>query len=220
MSAIASEAAVAEQDWKGCRVALHGLQSAAALNGREGTVQGSVDEASGRYEVNLDAGKGADELARTITVKPTNLKPARPTALTARPGQFRASYDWREVLPGQELPRGLEILSSIDEKDTRPPIARIPPKWKLDIAMSTGGGGDAPQPGDQAPMRMDVGARTTIGEVQAELRKHLQCPERAASVASEGWPALFVNGTRCADPTLTVTYAQMFGAKVWCCIKE
>eukprot|EP00931_Biecheleriopsis_adriatica_P012026 TRINITY_DN113126_c0_g1_i1.p1 TRINITY_DN113126_c0_g1~~TRINITY_DN113126_c0_g1_i1.p1 ORF type:complete len:224 (-),score=25.76 TRINITY_DN113126_c0_g1_i1:175-846(-) len=216
--AVEAGSASLEQDWAGCRVALHGLKAAPELNHREGLVHGSLNSETGRYEVHLDACRSGSAPARTVTVKPSNLKPARPSALVGRPGAFRASYDWREVLPEQTLPRGLEVLSSVDEHDTRPTIARIPPSWKLDVVISDGcGGAGQGYAGSQsqAPMRMDVSARTTIGEVQAALRKHLQLPD-AAPVAGEGWPALIVDGTRCADPTMTVAYAQLFGAKVSC----
>lgn len=217
MAALAAETAQdAEQDLAGCRVALHGLKGAPELNGREGIVNGSIDSATGRYEVQLEAGRGTDVPARTVSVKPANLKPARPSALCGRPGAFRASYDWREVLPDQVLPRGLEVLGSVDEHDTRPTIARIPATWKLEVAVAAAGSG-ASQDGVPPPLRMDVGARTTLGEIQAALRKHLQCPDRVAAAAGEGWPALLVDGTRCADPSTTVAYAQLFGARVACC---
>ena len=204
---------------------LRGLVGSAALNGREGVVQGAPDPATGRVLVALEARGG--EPARTLRVKRENAtlsaaapapapaaaalpgaaaaeRPWRPTALSARPGPFKASYDWREVMPdGQAIPPGLEVLSSLEPGV--PTVARIPAKWMLDVAL---GGG-------RAPVRVEVGPRTTLGEVQAAVRaRH---PELGGGAADgEGAPALFVDGRRLADPKETVARAQLFGAKVRC----
>lgn len=216
MAALAAETTKdSEEDLDGKRVALHGLKGAADLNYREGVVRGAIDSATGRYTVELEAVRETNAPARTVTVKPINLKPARPSALVGRPGEFRSSYDWREVLPGQTLPRGLEILSSVDENDKRPTIARIPPRWKLEVAIKTGV--ESSDTNAQAPLRMEVEARTTIGEIQEALRRHLQCLERVATTAGEGCPALFVDGERVVDPSVNVAHAQLFGKKVVCC---
>ena len=212
----------------GDRVVLRGLVGSAALNGREGVVQGAPDPATGRVLVALEARGG--EPARTLRVKCENAslaaaaaapapapapalpgggaaaeRPWRPTALSARPGPFKASYDWREVMPdGQAIPPGLEVLSSLEPGV--PTVARIPAKWMLDVAV---GGG-------RAPVRLEVGPRTTLGEVRAAVRARYSDLGGAAA-DGEGAPALFVDGRRCsADPKETVARAQLFGAKVRC----
>ena len=143
----------------------------------------------------------------------------RPTALAARPGKFKASYDWRAVLEGQELPRGMEVLASLGG-DT-PMIARIPTKWRLEVDCGAGA----------TALRMDVrggngrpvdgGEWTTVGDVQAALRAHLGRGGGAGGAterAGEGWPALLVDGRRVADSALSIVAAQLFGAKVSCAI--
>jgi hypothetical protein len=55
--------------WKGRRIELHGLVGAAALNGRQGVVQGPASQ--GRFPVHLPA-RGQDA-ARTLSVKEANL---------------------------------------------------------------------------------------------------------------------------------------------------
>ena len=55
----------------GSRVVLHSLVSAAALNGRDGIVQGPADAKTGRYQVVLPARSSAPE--EGLKVKPTNL---------------------------------------------------------------------------------------------------------------------------------------------------
>jgi len=130
--------------------------------------------------------------------------------MSARPGKFKASYDWREVLEGQELPRGMEVLASLGEADTLS-IARIPTRWRLEVA--------APASSAAAALRMDVtggngkGEWTTVGDIQEALRAHLG----RADGGGRGWPALLVDGKRVVDPALTVVAAQLFGAKVACC---
>ena len=55
----------------GSRVVLHGLVSAAALNGRDGIVRGPADPKTGRYQVVLPPKSNAPE--KGLKVKPTNL---------------------------------------------------------------------------------------------------------------------------------------------------
>jgi hypothetical protein len=43
----------------------------------------------------------------------------RPTAMSARPGEFKLGYDWRELMPDQEVPRGCEIMASLEEVSER-----------------------------------------------------------------------------------------------------
>ena len=108
---------------------MHGLVGAAEMNGRTGVVVGVMDSESRRYDVHVDLLKGEYQ-ERVLKVKAANLKlptPVssngqetwRPTALTARPGKFRASYDWREVSHGQSLPRGMEVGATLDSLTPR-----------------------------------------------------------------------------------------------------
>jgi hypothetical protein len=60
-------------DWAEKRIELHGLKGAAEFNGREGAVQGSMDNASLRYEVLLDP-LTAEEEPKIVKVKAENLK--------------------------------------------------------------------------------------------------------------------------------------------------
>ena len=114
---------------------------------------------------------------------------------------------------GQELPRGMEVLASLGGADT-PSIARIPTRWRLEVA--------APASSAAAALRMDVtggngkGEWTTVGDIQEALRAHLG----RADGGGRGWPALLVDGKRVADPALTIVAAQLFGAKVACCIDD
>jgi hypothetical protein len=96
-------------------------------------------------------------LSNTAAPKTKTKKLYRPkTYLTARPGEYKASYDWRAVLPGQHIPRGMEVLMALshsnsnasdgngegdndknDDKD-EPTLARIPRAWKLDVRVLQG----------------------------------------------------------------------------------
>merc|ERR1711924_139648 len=115
------------------------------------------------------------------TVKPRK----RPSALTARPGEFMASYDWREVMAeGQTIPQGLEVMLSMNEGELT--LARIPPKWRLQVIVEG--------PGDYRPLRMEVGSRTTLAEVQTALlalHPHLDATKMTVG-EGEGWPVLQV----------------------------
>jgi len=205
-------------------VVLHGLVGAAALNGREGVVK-AHDSSTGRYEVHLAGSDTGPE--KTIKVKESNLKLGteqiaavappqtskqrqRPSALKAYPGEYMAGYDWREVMPeGQTIPKGLEVIMSVGDDDL-PTLARIPPKWRLEITVEGGSNCE--------PLRMDVGKNTTLGEIQSallEMHPHLEATA-AAAADGEGCPALHVNEKRWADPAITVARAKMFGAKVSC----
>jgi len=219
---MASEEVGAVRDnWEGSAVMLTGLKGAAELNGRCGYVEGPRNMETGRWQVNLHAVD--NEAQRTISVKDNNILAApsdkvtalpkpppgavskkRPSALTARPGQFMASYDWREVHmgpPEQSVPQGLEVMLSMNEGV--PTLARIPPSWRLEVLVK-----DA-----REPFRMMVGKHTTLGEIQAKLQeKH---PElEIVPVEGEGWPALTIDKKRLADPSLTVAKARLFGNKV------
>jgi len=174
-----------EEAWSGKRVKLHGLVGAAELNGRHGLVLGPGGS-SGRWEVKLEAaGRGQEE--RTLSVKSANLAPApakvgptesatgaatgdgdtapsrrpRPTAMSARPGEFLAGYDWREVLPNQALPRGLEIIASLEGHDgggaKLPTLARIPSKWRLEVAVVA----------QATPQKLGAGSRVRLGGLKA-----------------------------------------------------
>ena len=91
-----------------------------------------------------------------MSVKAANLRP-RPAAMTGRPGDFMVGYDWREVLPGQAVPRGLEILASLGEGDG-PALARIPSKWRLEVEVREKGAlARLEPPPPAARFRMDVG---------------------------------------------------------------
>ena len=139
------------------------------------------DEAKKRYTVKVVSA------GQVLALKVANLKaaPFRPTALSARPGVFKASYDWREVAEGQELPAGMEIMSSLEEDV--PTIARIPHKWKLEVAVTGPRGTNS---AGYDAFRMEVhgdgtGAGTTIAEIQAALRDSYRPDKRAVA----GWPA-------------------------------
>lgn len=213
MAALSSREAVGD-DWTGRLVALQGLKGAMELNGREGVVHGSIDTVTSRYEVHLTA-RGQEHPARIVRVKVANLRPRRPTALSARPGAFKASYDWREVMEGQDLPRGLEVISSLDKGV--PAIARISCKWRLTVTILDKGDGET---NPIAPFRMDVwgdgtGKGTMVGQIQAALRAHFDRSNQTEE-GEAGWPVLFVNGVRLEDPGLTIVTARMFGATVTC----
>ena len=163
-SAISSGKSVSktQPDWSDLHVSLHSL-GAAELNGREGLVIGAMNVQTGRYEVRLDA-RGPTQPARTCAVKGFNMRAARPTALSARPGAFKASYDWREVAEGQDLPRGLDILASLEGLPT---LARIPPRWTMEVAITS-----------RTPLRVEVTAMTRT-MCHTRFVRETRCPGSA-----------------------------------------
>jgi hypothetical protein len=162
----------------GRKVTIQGLVSKAELNGCKGVVE-SFDKTKGRYNVKVDS------TGQVLALKISNLdaQAFRPTALSARPGKYKASYDWREVMEGQELPPGMEMMCSLEEDV--PNIARIPHKWKLEVRVT---GPDGSNSAAHDPFRMDVhgdgtGAGTSIGEIQETLRDWYRPDKRAVT----GW---------------------------------
>jgi hypothetical protein len=139
----------------------------------------------------------------TSTAKVTARPPRpRPAAMCARPGKWKLDYDWREVHPtNQPLPKGLEYMISLEE--AVPTIARIPPRWKLDVFSEISG---------SSPYRMEVGGSTTVGEIQTALRSH----QNVAEGELLGRPSLSCNQVQICDPTVTVASAKLFGFKVTC----
>ena len=122
-----------------------------------------------------------------------------------------ASYDWREVWrdpvtgENQPIPPGLEIIASFDDAAAggaaaSPTLARIPRSWRLSVAVA-----------NEDSFRIDVTARTTLGEIQAALLAKF--PRRIARP-----PPLEVDGRQWTDQTDTVARALLFGAQVRCCL--
>lgn len=135
----------------------------------------------------------------------------RPTAfMSARPGEYRPGYDWRAVLPGQQLPRGLEIIASLSgTEDTEPTLARIPPKWKLAVGIQGEGNGGAYR--SVASVRIEVERMTTIGDVKAAVRR----AEPALFGEGQSPSDIIINGTPYAgSDTDTVERARAFGSDV------
>ena len=132
----------------GDKVELHGL-NAKSMNGREGTIVGNDTAKPGRVRVMMDgkevsiksenlhvteAAAPLEAAAPIAAIAPDLEQPKnrpRPAALTGRSGKYKVGYDWREVLEGQEIPRGIEVMSSFEEGVID--IARIPPRWMLDV---------------------------------------------------------------------------------------
>ena len=98
--------------------------------------------------------------------------------MTARPGDYKAGYDWRAVYPGQQLPRGLEIFASLSGKEDEPTLARIPSKWKLTVAVR--GAADESASPPVAHVRIEVERLMTVAALKAAI--------------SEAEPALFAGG--------------------------
>jgi hypothetical protein len=165
----------------------------------------------------------------------------RPTAMPARPGPFKKGYDWREVGVGQTLPRGLEVWQSLEAGI--PTIARIPRKWRLEVAVASGCGGQVDDAGPST-LRIDVERYTTMAEVVALLEgehpvfkatalKERKVGEGAAEGAAVAAAAAFkaaaaaawagrrltvsVDGKPCADAGASAEKAVLFGAAVSCC---
>ncbi|GMI14073.1 hypothetical protein TrLO_g2130 [Triparma laevis f. longispina] len=149
---------------------------AATLNGKTGNVL-NTPISNGRVQVKLEA--VGSEVERIVSLKIGNLKvvevvdkPAllasseekkklpRPAAMTGRPGKFKFGWDWREVLPGQDLPPGLEIMASFEEGV--PTIARIPRKWYVDVFLVGN---------DSEHVKVEVFRTTTVKEVVEGFRK-------------------------------------------------
>ena len=67
-------------------------------------------------------------------------------------------------------PRGLEILASLGDGNG-PALARIPPKWRLEVEVREKGAlAWLEQLLSAARFRMDVGRATTVGDVCKALR--------------------------------------------------
>ena len=65
--------------------------------------------------------------ASAAETKTTDVPKPTTQSQTERPGDFVATYEWQKVLPGQAIPRGLEIRSDFHIGTT---YARIPPPEK------------------------------------------------------------------------------------------
>jgi hypothetical protein len=220
------------KEWKGKAVELHSLKAAAHLNGRVGRVMGLKKGHIERLNVELQAGAGDDQPAQTVSVKPDNMKEIdsdavsippppsppppppkrrpRPSAyMSARPGEYKAGYDWRAVYPGQQLPRGLEIIASLSGKEEdEPTLARIPRTWKLNVAVKEGGKA-------VAHTRVVMERTTTVKEV---LKAVGNAVPMCFSSSSSGEPAdLIINGaTYAGDASDTAEKARLFGSEVTC----
>mmetsp|Transcript_34996 Transcript_34996/g.35547 ORF Transcript_34996/g.35547 Transcript_34996/m.35547 type:complete len:245 (+) Transcript_34996:82-816(+) len=133
-------------------------------------------------------------LAAQPTTTTTTNKPFRPTAMNGYPGKFKLGYDWREVLPEQAIPRGLETMISLDAGI--PTIARIPQKWRVDVFL------DRTQ-----HVRFEVGRTTTVDEVIQQTVELLP--------AAQGVTQLTVDGiTFEGKGETTVEKAALFGKKI------
>ena len=120
-------------------------------------------------------------------------------------GDYQAGYDWREVLPEQSIPVGLEVMASLEEGV--PTIARVPGKWRLEVKVEVGWGKAA------AYIKMDVERKTTVDEVIAEVvSKHpgVFPAETRVRLAVDGVPWDVDKGAQ------TVEQAKLFGRKVSC----
>lgn len=189
--------------------------NAESLNGRTGTVL-TKPTPNGRVQVQLDDAQGSapkivsvkllniklleqdDDVSSTpapaLTISATTTKRLRPAAMTGRPGTFKVGWDWREVLPDQNIPPGLEIMASFE--DGVPTIARIPRTWWCDVFLS----GD-----DSEHARMEVERTTTVEEVIEGFRQKI-----SAIVAG----TILVDGKEYKDNTATIEKAGFFGNKI------
>ena len=180
---------------EGDRIELFNLKTE-SMNKKKGVVESTESvPKDGRLQIKLDGEE------RTISVKRANVrviaipssagllsssttdstggsskKVQRPAAMTGRPGAFRLGYDWREVLPDQILPAGLEVMASFEEGV--PTIARIPRKWKLDVFKHGH---------QEVHVRMDVERKTSIQQVVEAFAKEQK-------VTTEGGWDLLING--------------------------
>ena len=128
--------------------------------------------------------------------------------MTARPGDYKAGYDWRAVYPGQQLPRGLEIFASLSGKEDEPTLARIPPKWKLTVAVR----GAADDSAAVAHVRLDVERLMTVAALKAaiaEAEPTLFAGGQPANVEVDGVPWSGADSD-------TAEKARLFGRAVSC----
>lgn len=189
---------------------------AVGMNGREGVVLPQPASTAERVQVLLSETTPALGDSRTVSLKPANLEiilgeptlalgdkndnndtkaaRPRPAAMGARPGAFKLGYDWREVLPGQDLPRGLEIMASLEEGVKT--IARIPRRWKIDVFVNA-----------DDHVRFDVTRTTTVLGVIERVKQERQIPPG-------GW-ALAVDGERwCDGDSASIEKAKLFGSRI------
>ena len=138
--------------------------------------------------------------------------------MTGRPGDFMVGYDWREVLPGQAVPRGLEILASLGSHG--PALARIPPKWRLEVEVREKGALARLEPPPPAVrFRMDVGRATAVWGVCEALRSaHPALFEPGVNLVLEAAGEAWSSGGSSAAATgaATVERARFFGNSVSC----
>ena len=118
----------------GSRVQLHGLKSAAALNGSFGVVL-RLDGGSGRLVVRKEVAPPGE--APTVTVKPANLRPAPPLDGPA----VQALVDAAPAGARVTLPRGTISAPAAAASSTAAPIAlRLPRALTLaGVGSKTGG---------------------------------------------------------------------------------
>ncbi|GMH94769.1 hypothetical protein TrVE_jg11076 [Triparma verrucosa] len=190
------------------------------LNSRTGTVLSTPLSSAGRLQVKLDP--VSSEPARIISVKLGNIKlretntpvpsPAllysssssqtahvkvpRPAAMTGRSGSFKVGWDWREVLPNQDLPPGLEVMASFEEGV--PTIARIPRKWYCDVFLHDN---------DSEHAKVEVQRSTTLQEVISGFKQ--KCPDARVT------DRILVGGTEYnSSYDDTVEKGMFFGNKI------
>lgn len=175
-----------------------------------------------------DAAADAAPLALAETAAAPTNKKYRPKAyLSARPGAYKASYDWRAVLPDQPIPRGMEVLMALttsdsstnsditnNDKDDEPTLARIPRSWKLDVRVLKEG---TTSKSSYEMVRCEVERTTSMAGVTTAVLAGMRQKNVVSNDDKNITLVLFVDDDpwRGGDDA-TVETAMLFGKQVSC----
>ena len=114
---------------------------------------------------------------------------------------FEPSYEWQQVLPQQGVPAGLEVHLSVDGSGDR--RARIPDPWRLQLYLGRARGF----------LRLDVGRRTRVREVEAAAAQAASSHVRHAAAAVRVCGARLLDGGAALDPEQTAEEAALFSRR-------
>lgn len=126
----------------------------------------------------------------------------RPGATPDRPPEFEPTYEWKDVLPGQSVPSGLEVHLALGENHR---LARIPSTWRLQLYLGHQFGGF---------FRMDVRRDTLVSDIETAALAQMLRSRRSAQLeegehGQERCAALFVGSER-LPPSENVEQVALF----------
>ncbi|CAB9497198.1 expressed unknown protein [Seminavis robusta] len=183
--------------------------------------------------------------AQSAAAAPRQKKYRPKVYMSARPGAYKASYDWRAVLPGQPIPRGMEVIMALtssskdgegdnraaggnnsdnnsQDDEVQPTLARIPRAWKLDVRvrLQVGTGTSS-----YDMVRCEVERTTTMADVKTAVLAGMRQKKLVGNDANTNTilvpVLLFVDDEPWGGTDdETVETAMLFGKQVSCQYKK